>query len=82
MSPIVFEHHQSHSPPLQDLIAIICTLEMWQPFYIAGRKQELAQRVKVRAKVAKAVKFAAQTRSDEQKDGVAGVQRSEKMPKP
>ncbi|KAK0234815.1 hypothetical protein EDD85DRAFT_792807 [Armillaria nabsnona] len=57
----------------KDLVAIIRTLEMWQPFYAAGRKRELAQRVKVRAKVAKAAKAAAQTRSDEQKDGEAGV---------
>ncbi|PBK70545.1 hypothetical protein ARMSODRAFT_974470 [Armillaria solidipes] len=66
----------------KDLAAIIRTLEMWQPFYAAGRKRELAQRVKVRAKVAKAARAAAQTHSDEQKDGVAGVRRSERTPKP
>ncbi|KAK0189562.1 hypothetical protein F5146DRAFT_1138963 [Armillaria mellea] len=57
----------------KNLAAIIRTLKMWQPFYATGRKQELAQRVKVRAKVAKAAKAAAQKHNDKQKDRVAGV---------
>ncbi|KAK0184981.1 hypothetical protein F5146DRAFT_1006041 [Armillaria mellea] len=63
----------------KNLAAIIRTLEMWQPFYAAGRKRELAQRVKVRAKVAKVAKAAAQKHNDEQKDGVAGVRKSENI---
>ncbi|KAK0466898.1 uncharacterized protein EV420DRAFT_1635932 [Desarmillaria tabescens] len=66
----------------KDLAAIIRTLEMWEPFYAAGRKREMAQRVKIRAKVAKAAKAAAQTRSNGQEEGVSGVRRSERMPKP
>ncbi|PBK58167.1 hypothetical protein ARMSODRAFT_1040407 [Armillaria solidipes] len=54
----------------KDLAAIICTLEMWEPFYAAGRKQEIAKGGRIRAKVAKA---AAQTCSNGQKEGVSGI---------
>ncbi|KAK0443016.1 uncharacterized protein EV420DRAFT_1649433 [Desarmillaria tabescens] len=64
----------------KDLAAIIRTLEMWEPFYATGRKREMAQRVKIRVKVAKAAKAAAQTRSNGQEEGVSGVQRKPTNP--
>ncbi len=52
---------------------------MWEPFYAAGHKWEIVKGERIRAKVAKA---AAQMHSNGQKEGVSGVQRSERMPNP
>ncbi|KAK0237359.1 hypothetical protein EDD85DRAFT_791027 [Armillaria nabsnona] len=69
---------QLPDPTNRDASAIIRTLEMWEPFYAAGCKREIAKGGRIRAKVAKA---AAQTRSNGQKEGVSGVRRSERTPK-
>ncbi|KAK0211961.1 hypothetical protein IW262DRAFT_1301413 [Armillaria fumosa] len=63
----------------KDLAAIIRTLEMWEPFYTAGHEREVAQRAKVRAKVAKAAE-----KRDSRQEVVSGeqIRRSGRMPKP
>ncbi|KAK0481233.1 hypothetical protein IW261DRAFT_1418343 [Armillaria novae-zelandiae] len=63
----------------KDLAAIIRILEMWEPFYTAGHVREIAQRARVKAKVAKAAK-----KRDSRREVVSGeqIRRSERMPKP
>ncbi|SJL13212.1 uncharacterized protein ARMOST_16651 [Armillaria ostoyae] len=64
----------------KDLAAIIHMLEMWEPFYTAGHKREVAQRARIRAKVAKA---AWKPHGGEQ-EVVSGeqIRRSARMPRP
>ncbi|KAK0463311.1 hypothetical protein IW261DRAFT_1427863 [Armillaria novae-zelandiae] len=63
----------------KDLATIIRILEMWEPFYTAGHVCKIAQRARVKAKVAKAAK-----KRDSRREVVSGeqIRRSERMPKP
>ncbi|KAK0478676.1 hypothetical protein EDD18DRAFT_1364627 [Armillaria luteobubalina] len=62
----------------KDLSAIIRTLEMWEPFYTTGHEREVAQRAKIRAKVANAAK----KRSGQEVVSGEHIRRSERMSKP